>query len=163
MRNAWILIPIGMLVSMPAVSSKFVCITPDGSSRVTSDPTQCRTMIALPEETPATSVQTAPAITTPPPARAALSGRIDNPACVKSESEVSRDIKVSLAEKYKGSYRLQETLYNKHIEDFRNICRMRVTPELIPSLERLYRSYYPHYSLMWTLIQSEQDAYRRLQ
>jgi len=161
MRTVWILVI--LLVSMPSAAAKFLCIGPDGSATKTSDPRGCSTMIALPEGTPAASMPTAPAITAPAPARPAPSRRIDNPACVKSESEVRRDIKVSLAQKYKGSYSLQETLYNAHMEAYRNICRMRVTPELIPSLERVHRRYYPHYSLMWTLIQSEQDAYRRLQ
>jgi hypothetical protein len=161
MRTVWILVT--LLASMPSVAAKFLCIGPDGTAIETSDPSGCRAMIALPEEIPSASVPTAPAITAPAPARPEPSRRIDNPACVKSESEVSRDIKVSLAQKYKGSYSLQETLYNAHMEAYRNICRMRVTPELVPSLERIHRRYYPHYSLMWTLIQSEQDAYRRLQ
>lgn len=160
MRKAWIFV--GLLVSIPALASKFLCIAPDGSSRETSDPRGCRTMIALPDETPAASARAAPVVTAPPPARQKTSGRITNPACLKSESEVSRDIKASLAQKYKGSYSLQETLYNGHMDGYRNICRMQITPELVPTLERLYQNYYPRYSLIWTLIQQEQKAYWRL-
>ena len=48
MRTALILL--SMLIATPAAAAKFVCIKWDGSSQVTSDPSGCKTMIALPEE-----------------------------------------------------------------------------------------------------------------
>lgn len=169
MKSAWILI--GIFVSAPAFGSKFLCIAADGSSRIASDPTDCRTMIALPEEAPAATKPAAPAIATPPPGRSIAAPPpgsskafrpVRNPACVKSEAEVMRDVKRSLSERYPGSYSLQETLYRKNMEDYRNICKMQVIPPLLPTLERLNKSYYPSYSLMWTLVQKEQKAYQQM-
>ena len=49
MRTALLLL-LSSLVATPAAAAKFLCITSDGSSHVTSDPSGCKTMIALPEE-----------------------------------------------------------------------------------------------------------------
>ena len=48
MRNAFILLV--LLTATPAIGARFLCVQPDGSSRISSDPRNCSTIIGLPEE-----------------------------------------------------------------------------------------------------------------
>ena len=41
---------LSLLLASSTAKSEFLCVAPDGSSRVTSDPTGCQTMIALPDQ-----------------------------------------------------------------------------------------------------------------
>lgn len=173
MKIAWLLA--GVLISTPGTAAQFWCVGQDGSTSKTSDPSKCRTMIALPEEgAPSSEPPAASAASTPPavaprtapsataPARAVPLRRIANPACRDPDSKVRRDVLASLAKRHKGSYSLQEILLDANMDGYHNVCRIQIIPELVPTLEKLYERHYPNYNLMWILLQNELRAYERL-
>lgn len=85
-----------------------------------------------------------------------------NPACASGERQAAADAKASLLARYPASPALVLSLHESYMRDYSELCTVARTEENGALLDRLAAQYYPQFSLIWSLYQSNMQAAERL-
>lgn len=88
--------------------------------------------------------------------------KVGNPVARINRSKVIVDVKAKLAGKYSGSYHLQKTLLDGHMEAYEYLKRLPATDVNVQILGNLLKKYYPSFHLIKTLYEGNIKAYRQL-
>ena len=85
-----------------------------------------------------------------------------NPISVINRTKAKNDLKESLLRKYGSSYSTVNHLLNKGMENYDALCKVPSNPINDGILSKLKRKYYPHFSTIKMLYESNKKAYDEL-